>query len=223
MARVPDFACQGAAPTVVFARLFVAGWLRIRVTARVARLPAQQEVAVALHTTQTRDGAWRFELCPNRSRTWSQTRHLLIVIAIFHGLIAVLFARQGLWLVAPFSGLEVAAVWAGLYCCSRATYRRELIVVREARVVVQRGRRRLESRDEVERAWARLRWQSARERGRSCLQLGSHGRFFEIGAFLVEAERRQLAGDLGRLLGQPMWPHAPVLAPDVGLNREMSR
>ncbi len=218
---MPDFACQGAAPTVVFARLFVAGWLRIRVTARVARLPAQQEVAVALHTTQTRDGAWRFELCPNRSRTWSQTRHLLIVIAIFHGLIAVLFARQGLWLVAPFSGLEVAAVWTGLYCCSRATYRRELIMVQDGRVIVLRGRERLESRDEVERAWARLRWQLVRDGGASCLQLGSHGRFFEIGAFLVEAERRQLASDLGRLLGQPIGTQASLLALGGGLNREM--
>ncbi|WP_448508368.1 DUF2244 domain-containing protein [Immundisolibacter sp.] len=126
---------------------------------------------------QTRDGVWRFELCPNRSRSWPQTRRLLIVIAMFHGLIAVLFAWQGLRLVAPFRGLEVAAVWTGLYCCSRATYRRELIVVQDARVVVQRGRQRLESPDEVGRAWARLRRQLARQRGRSCLQLGSHGRF----------------------------------------------
>lgn len=176
---------------------------------------------MALHTTQTRDGAWRFELCPNRSRTWSQTKRLLIVIAMLHGSIAMLFAWQGLWLVGPFSGLEVAAIWAGLYCCSRATYRRELIVVQDERVIVLRGRGRLQSRDEVVRAWARLRWQSVRERGRSCLQLGSHGRFFEIGAFLVEAERQQLADDLGRLLGQPMGARAPMLALGGGLNREM--
>lgn len=219
---MPDFACQGAASPVVFARLFVAGWLRIEATARLARRAAQQGVAVALHTRQTRDGAWCFELCPNRSRSWPQTRRLLIVIAMFHGLIAVLFAWQGLWLVAPFCGLEVAAVWAGLYCCSRATYRRELIVVQDARVVVQRGRQRLESHDEIERAWARLRWQIARGGGASCLQLGSHGRFFEIGAFLVEAERRQLAGDLGRLLRQPIGAQAPLLALGGGLNREMS-
>jgi len=218
---MPDFACQGAAPPVVFARLFVAGWLRIRATARLARRAAQQGVAVALHTRQTRDGAWRFELCPNRSRTWSQTRRLLVVIAMFHGLVAALFARQGLWLVAPFSGLEVAALWAGLYCCSRATYRRELIIVRNGRVIVLRGRTRLQSRDQVERAWARLRWQVVRNGGASCLQLGSHGRFFEIGAFLVEAERRQLASDLGRLLGQPIGAQAFLPALGVGLNREM--
>lgn len=188
---------------------------------RGIRLAVQQEVAVALHTRQMRDGAWRFELCPNRSRTWLQTKRLLIVIAMFHGLVATFFAWQGLWLVAPFSGLEVAAVWAGLYGCSRATYRRELIVVEDGRVVVLRGRDHLQSRDEVARAWARLRWQVVHDGGTSCLQLGSHGRFFEIGAFLVEAERRQLAGDLGRLLGQPMGARAPLLALGSGLNREM--
>lgn len=188
---------------------------------RGIRLAVQQEVAVALHTRQMRDGAWRFELCPNRSRTWLQTKRLLIVIAMFHGLVATFFAWQGLWLVAPFSGLEVAAVWAGLYGCSRATYRRELIVVGDGRVVVLRGRDHLQSRDEVARAWARLRWQVVHDGGTSCLQLGSHGRFFEIGAFLVEAERRQLAGDLGRLLGQPMGARAPLLALGSGLNREM--
>jgi hypothetical protein len=59
------------------------------------------------------------------------------------------------------------------------------------------------------------------ERGCSRLLLGSHGRFFEIGAFLVETERRQLAGDLGRLLGQPLGARAPEIALDAGLNREM--
>lgn len=63
-----------AAPKVVFARFSVAGWLRIRVTARVTRLPAQQEEAVALHVQQTQDVAWRFELRPNRSRSWAQTK-----------------------------------------------------------------------------------------------------------------------------------------------------
>ena len=164
---------------------------------------------MALRTQQTRDGTWRFELLPNRSSSWAQTRRFLIVIALFNGLIALLFAWQGLWLVSPFSGLEVAALGAGLYCCSRATYRRELILVEgdgSSCCAVVTGSSR---RDEFARAWVRLQWQSVCERGRSRLQLGSHGRFFEIGAFLVETERRQLAGDLGRLLGQPLGARAP--------------
>lgn len=176
---------------------------------------------MALRMQQTRDGTWRFELLPNRSSSWTQTRRFLMVIALLDGLIALLFAWQGLWLVLPFSGLEVAALGAGLYCCSRATYRRELILVEGERVVVLRGGERVECRDELARAWTRLQWQSVCERGCSRLLLGSHGRFFEIGAFLVETERRQLAGDLGRLLGQPLGARVPELALDAGLNREM--
>lgn len=176
---------------------------------------------MALRAQQTRDGTWRFELLPNRSSSWAQTRRFLMVIALLNGLIALLFAWQGLWLVLPFSGLEVAALGAGLYRCSRATYRRELILVEGERVVVLRGGNRVECRDELARAWVKLRSQSVCERGRSRLLLGSHGRFFEIGAFLVETERRELAGDLGRLLGQPLGARAPELALDAGLNREM--
>jgi uncharacterized membrane protein len=187
-------------------------------------LPArtvQQEVAVALRTQQARDGTWRFELLPNRSSSWAQTRRFLMVIALLNGLIALLFAWQGLWLVLPFSGLEVAALGASLYCCSRATYRRELILVEGGRVVVLRGAERIECRDEFARACVGLKWQAVGEGGRSRRLLGSHGRFSEIGAFLGETERRQLAGDLGRLLGQPSGARAPELALDAGLNREM--
>lgn len=176
---------------------------------------------MALRVQQTRDGAWRFELLPNRSSSWAQTRRFLMVIALLNGLIALLFAWQGLWLILPFSGFEVAALGAGLYCCSRATYRRELILVEGEQVVVLRGGDRIECRDEFARAWIRLQWQPVGERGCSRLLLGSHGRFFEIGAFLVETERRQLAGDLGRLLGQPLGARAPEIALDAGLNREM--
>lgn len=176
---------------------------------------------MALRTQQARDGTRRFELLPNRSSSWAQTRRFLMVIALLNGLIALLFAWQGLWLVLPFSGLEVAALAAGLYCCSRATYRRELILVEGDRIVVWRGSDRVDCCEEFVRAWAKVQWQPLCDRGRSRLLLGSHGRFVEIGAFLVETERRQLAGELGRLLGQPLGARAPELALDAGLNREM--
>lgn len=181
----------------------------------------QQEVAVALRTQREQGGAWRFELLPNRSSSWAQTKRFLIAIAVLNGLIAGGFAGLGLWLVAPFSGLEVLALVAGLYVCSRASYRREVILVDEGRVVVLRGHDRVDSRDELPRSWARLAWEPERTGRASCLRLGSHGRFFEIGAFLIEAERRQLAGQLSRLLGQPLGASAPEMAIDAGLNREM--
>lgn len=176
---------------------------------------------VALRTQREQSDAWRFELLPNRSSSWAQTKRFLVAVGLLHGLIAGGFASAGLWLVAPFCGLEVLALAAGFYLTSRASYRREIILLDADRVVVLRGHDRLELRDELPRAWARLAWEPQRAGRASCLCLGSHGRFFEIGAFLVEAERRQLAGQLARLLGQPLGAKAPEMVIDAGLNREM--
>lgn len=181
----------------------------------------QQEVAVALRTQRQQGGAWRFELLPNRSSSWAQTKRFLVAVGLLSGLIAGGFASLGLWLVAPFSGLEVLALAVGLFACSRASYRREVILVDADRVVVLRGHDRLELRDELPRTWARLAWEPVSAGRASCLRLGSHGRFFEIGAFLIETERRQLAGYLSRVLGQPLGVRAPEMAIDAGLNREM--
>lgn len=181
----------------------------------------QQEVAVALRAQRGLGGAWRFELLPNRSISWSQTKRIVLAIGLLHGVIAGGFACVGLWLVAPFGGLEVLALAAGLYCCARASYRREVILVDGERVVVLRGHDRMTSRTEFPRAWARLKWLPRADGGASQLRLGSRGQFFEIGAFLIEAERRQLAGDLSRLLGQPLGARAFDTELDARLNREM--
>jgi uncharacterized membrane protein len=181
----------------------------------------QKEVAVALRAQREQGGAWRFELLPNRSSSWAQVKRFLLAVGLLHGLIAVGFASLGLWLVVPFSGLEVVALAAGLYVCSRASYRREVILLDAERLLVLRGHDRAEWCHELPRPWVRLAWEPERAGRASCLRLGSHGRFFEIGAFLIEAERRQLAGQLARLLGQPLGARAPEMAVDAGLNREM--
>ncbi|MDD3650254.1 DUF2244 domain-containing protein [Immundisolibacter sp.] len=178
-------------------------------------------MAVSLRTRRERDGVWRFELEPNRSSSWPQTKRVLTAMVLLNGLIALVFAGQGLWLVAPFSGLEVAALGIGLYCCSRASYRRELIQLDGERLVVLRGGYRLESRDEFARPWVRLYWQPQANRGCGSLRLGSTGRFLEIGSFLPHAERHRLATELTRLLDRQWTTSAPQSAPDTGLNREM--
>lgn len=176
---------------------------------------------MALRMRRERNGACWFEIEPNRSSSWRQTKRVLAAMALLHGLIALVFAAQGLWLVAPFSGLEVAALGIGLYCCSRASYRRELIRVDGERVVVLRGGYRLESRHEFARPWIRLHWQPQANCGGGSLRLGSAGRFLEIGAFLPNADRRQLAAELSRLLDRQWTTSAPKSVLDTGLNREM--
>jgi hypothetical protein len=53
------------------------------------------------------------------------------------------------------------------------------------------------------------------------LRLGSEGLFLEIGAFLPNADRRQRAAELSRLLDRQWTTSAPESALGTGLNREM--
>jgi len=133
---------------------------------------------VALRTRRGQGDAWRIELLPNRSSSWLQTKRFLWAVLLFNSVIAATFVSRGLWLVAPFSGLEVLALAAGLYCCARATYRREVIVVTADQVVVLGGYDRMKTRRALSRAWARLEWQPLPTQRKSQLRLGSHGQFF---------------------------------------------
>ncbi|WP_372693934.1 DUF2244 domain-containing protein [Immundisolibacter sp.] len=172
---------------------------------------------MALEVTRTGLGHWRCELRPNRSQSWAETKRFFYVLAAVSSLIAGGFAWHGLWWVAPFSGLEVAAVGVGLYCCSRATYRRQVILVsRERLVVVRTGGRR----DDFQRAWACTRWRPDGSAA-GMLQIGSHGRFVDVGEFLSGAERRRLADTLGSALRRAATPEHEAAWPGDGLNREM--
>ena len=178
---------------------------------------ARLEVTVALDVTRAGGNKWRCELRPNRSQSWAETKRFFCVLAAVSGLIACGFAWQGLWWVAPFSGLEVLALGAGLYCCSRATYRRQLILVdRERLVVVRSGGRRYG----FQRAWARTRWRPDGSAS-GVLQIGSHGRFVDVGEFLAVAERRRLAQTLGSALGRATARDDRAALPGDGLHREM--
>jgi uncharacterized membrane protein len=66
---------------------------------------------------------------------------------------------------------------------------------------VEKGRRQLSQRWETQRTWAqvhllapKIRWYPSR------LVLRSHGKMMELGGFLSESERRQLAGQLQRAM-----------------------
>lgn len=178
---------------------------------------ARLEVTVALDVTRAGGSKWRCELRPNRSQSWAETKRFFYVLAAVSGLIAGGFAWHGLWWVAPFSGVEVLALGAGLYCCSRATYRRQLILVdRDRLVVVRSGGRRYG----FQRVWARTRWR-ADGSVTGVLQVGSHGRFVDVGEFLAVAERRRLAQTLGRALGRAALQDDRASLPGDGLHREM--
>ena len=140
---------------------------------------------------------WRIVIRPNRSLTRRQLQLVFLVIAVICLSIASVFAVLGMWPVLPFAGAEVLAVGIGFYLSAVDGRETEVVSVNCDEVAVEKGRRRLRQRWVMQRAWAqirllppRIRWYPTR------LVIRSHGNEVELGGFLNEHERRQLAGKL---------------------------
>jgi uncharacterized membrane protein len=140
---------------------------------------------------------WRIVIRPNRSLTRRQLQLVFLVIAVICLSIASVFAVLGMWPVLPFAGAEVLAVGIGFYLSAVDGRETEVVSVNCDEVAVEKGRRRLRQRWVMQRAWAqirllppRIRWYPTR------LVIRSHGNEVELGGFLNEHERRQLAGEL---------------------------
>jgi uncharacterized membrane protein len=122
-------------------------------------------------------------------------------LVLVSGSVATVFTLQGFWLVLPFAGLELVAVGTGLYLVSRRCYECEVISIAGDAVQVEKGHNYPRERWTFARIWAhavleRCPWEWYPSR----LMIRSHGRSVEVGSFLNEEERRQLASELSRSL-----------------------
>ncbi len=147
------------------------------------------------------EGHHRFEIRPNRSMSWRAVKLFYAGMVSVSLIIAGGFAALGFWPVLPFAGLELLALGWALYACAQDSERREIVSVDSDSVAVEKGRRLRESSFEFVRAWTSvalaappIAWYPSR------LVLRSHGREIEVGGFLTEAERTQLAIDLKRAI-----------------------
>ena len=151
----------------------------------------------------------RVVIRPNRSLSWRQSMIFLGAIAVPLLLISVVLAIRGFWLVLPFAGLELAALFAAIYVVSHAAQRCEVVSIGESMVTIEKGRDRgrcpekggPEQRVEFARGWVKVelspstgRWYPKK------LWIGASGRHVEIAEFLVEEEKTELAAELHRLL-----------------------
>ena len=143
------------------------------------------------------DKSYRIVLSPNCSISW---RALLL----FYGLTCVValavglfFTLQGLWLVLPFSGLEMLALGVGLYVTSRKVYRREVITLDPECTRVEKGVQRADQIWEFKTAWVRVDDDCRDGRGaRRRLVIGMSGESVEVGSFLANWEKDALAFQL---------------------------
>ena len=115
--------------------------------------------------------------------------------------IAAVFTVLGFWPVLPFAGAEMLLLAWALKASMDRRFEHESIDISETEIVIGYTRG-TPQRVVFPRHWARVkirRPKSPLHRGQ--LVIESHGRAHEVGKFLTEEERRQLAAELRRLIG----------------------
>jgi uncharacterized membrane protein len=157
----------------------------------------------------------RIELAPNCSLTPQGARLFVGSLAAVTFGVAGFFALQGFWPVLPFAGLEIGLLAWAVRASMRRGSEREVIVVSEAQVVIERRSPSGSRLSVFPRHWARVTLRDPqRARYPSRLTIESHGRACEVGRFLTEDERRSLAARLVQLVGKTS--ESPALVPRAG-------
>ena len=169
-------------------------------------------VTTSSHTSPGPGLKYRLELIPNCSLTPRGARIFVGSVAALTFGVALFFALQGFWPVLPFAGLEVALLTWAVRASRRKGSQREVILVSDENVVIERRGPGGSWRTVFPRHWSRVTLrdpQAALHPSR--LTIASHGRACEVGRFLTEEERRGLADRLRRLVGKTS--ESPALTP----------
>ncbi len=136
----------------------------------------------------------RVVLAPNCSISWRSLVLFYIANCVVLLAIGIFFAVHGLWLVLPFSGLEILALGGALYLTSRKVHRKEVITLDRQHTRIEKGVQRIDQSWQFATPWTRLiELQPGNSGQRRRLALGSHGNFVEVGDFLDNSEKDRLA------------------------------
>ncbi|HEU5137865.1 MAG TPA: DUF2244 domain-containing protein [Steroidobacteraceae bacterium] len=107
----------------------------------------------------------------------------------------------GYWPVLPFAGAEMLLLAWALHSNMQRRHERESIDISDTEVVITYARGN-PARVVFPRHWARVKIRRPNSPlHRSRLVIESHGRAYEVGKFLTEEERRQLAAALRLRIG----------------------
>ena len=148
-----------------------------------------------------KDGSSTIILRPNNSSSWKHNMQFVGSLAFIAFCISSYFAWQGLWLIYPFSGLEVGALFICLYLRLRANIRTEVITFDSGTVIVERGTYHAEKSWKYHRMWAKIFVKKPNTRGYpKQIFIRSHGKELELGAFLNKRDKEILIKDLKNII-----------------------
>jgi uncharacterized membrane protein len=140
--------------------------------------------------------AFIFHSRPCCSLTRRQAHRVFWALASVCFGVAIAFSALGYWLVLPFAGLEVGLLaWAFEAMRDRERNFETLTIDGDA-VVLEWSNGRQQGRRELNRQWTRVESDCSAP-GRNCrISVRSHGRVTEIGVYLSDEARLQLAATL---------------------------
>ncbi len=148
--------------------------------------------------------AQRIDLAPRCSLTPRQAAQFFAFTCAGAFALALFFTVRGFWPVLPFAGLEMAVLGFALTTSLRQRHKRQTILVGEDEVRIESvGIRGCRSEVVFPRHWAQVKLRAAIVRSHpSRLTIESMGRACEVGQFLTEEDRQDLAGRLTALIGR---------------------
>jgi uncharacterized membrane protein len=143
----------------------------------------------------------RIILRPNRSWTWRANTLFVATLMIISLVISIGFTLQGMWVILPFSILELGILTACLYYCVRRTHRQEVLTFSPDTLVLERGMQRPDTRIEFQRYFARFFVKGPRHPWyRKRIALRCRDTELEIGSFLTSDELDDLVHHLRAMI-----------------------
>lgn len=140
-------------------------------------------------------------LCPNSSAQWRTNVYFLYIVAIFAISIAIAFAAVGLWLVLPFTGFEIVALFLLFYYVARKCQHMEVIYISAQSIVIESGYNTPLRQWQCERFWVRVVIKKHARNGElQKILLRCREQELEIGSFLNQNDKRQLQKELSQFL-----------------------
>ena len=143
----------------------------------------------------------RIVLRSNNSWTWRANLALVVSLMIVSGAIAIGFTLHGLWMVLPFSALEMTVLLACLHYCVRRTHAQEVLTFSPDELVLEQGHYAPEHTYRFHRFFARFfveppnhRWYSSR------VAIHHRGDRIEIGGFLTADDKLDLVREIRAMI-----------------------
>ena len=138
-----------------------------------------------------------FIIKPNSSLSWQGNKIFFFILFFLSFVIAFSFAMAGMWLIIPFTGLEMILLGAALAYCYIKNSQYEVVKIDDDNVSVSLIKLRTKKVIGCKKYWAKFVLNKPRLRGYPHkLVLRSAGREMEIGALLTDDERIKLAAML---------------------------